>query len=289
LLRAFRRGRNCARVSGDGALFFFMSLLFAVNLLFKWMKNSSGSSLIFGARRIAFPGGFRIFAGAVLGSSLIFLFESLRRWSAVEIRSDPAMLGPIVCSSEFWVFICVELFSWLGLSLREDAMERRNLSALIAISGAAIAITLITAGGNIGEGPSLSNNIFSVLLGCLAFVSLWLILDKTSGTIASITEERDLASGIRAAGLLISFGLILGRGVAGNWRSVAATLLDLVHDSAAGPLLLLIAIPIEHALRPSRTHPNRNWCLFGILPAVLFISISIAWVLSLGWWEGHPK
>jgi hypothetical protein len=38
------------------------------------------------------------------------------------------------------------LFPWLGLSLRDDAMERRNTAALVALLGARLAVQLTFAG-----------------------------------------------------------------------------------------------------------------------------------------------
>jgi hypothetical protein len=60
--------------------------------------------------------------------------------------------------------------------------------------------------------------------------------------IGRAAEERDLASGLRLCGLLVANGLILGRAVAGNWHSEAATIHDLIHDGWAASLLSAAAL-----------------------------------------------
>jgi hypothetical protein len=52
-----------------------------------------------------------------------------------------------------WVSVVVRILPFVGLSARDDVVERGNSSAARAIAGAILAITLCFAGGNIGNGP----------------------------------------------------------------------------------------------------------------------------------------
>jgi len=72
---------------------------------------------------------------------------------------------------------CNQAFSWLGLSFRDDAVERRNIAALTALCGAVPAVALTYIGGSLGEGPSYWNNVFSASLGTVGLLGVWLLLE----------------------------------------------------------------------------------------------------------------
>jgi hypothetical protein len=181
------------------------------------------------------------------------------------------------------------LFPWLGLSLRDDAMERRNPAALVALLGALIAVQLTYIGGNIGEGPSYWNNVFCAALGTGGLLCLWLMLEVGGGVSASIAVDRDVASGIRLCGFLVASGLILGRAVAGDWHSESATLHDFAHDGWPAMVLCLLALVMERLLRPSRRRPFPSWRVSGLLPAWLYLALAAVWCYHLGPWEGFGK
>jgi hypothetical protein len=117
-----------------------------------------------------------------------------------------------------WLIVSLRLFPWLGLCVADDAMERRNRAALIALSSATLAVAMIYAAGNLGEGPSYWNNIFSAGVGTIGFFVVWMIIELGGRVSVSIAKERDLASGIRFGGFVIALGVILGRAVAGDWH-----------------------------------------------------------------------
>jgi hypothetical protein len=164
--------------------------------------------------------------GCIVGACLIGIAIALHAWGAIEIRSDPRASLGLTFIGAIWIFYAFKTFPWLGLSFAYDVVDGRNAAAVIAISGAVVAVALLYAGGNIGEGPSILENFFSAGLGTAALFALWFLLEISTSVSASITEERDLGSGLRMAGLLIAASLILGRATAGNWVSVSATIRD---------------------------------------------------------------
>lgn len=182
----------------------------------------------------------------------------------------------------------MHLFSWLGLSVGDDVVERRNSAALAALCGGMLGVALTYAGGNLGEGPSYWNNIFSAGLGTLGLFILWLLLETIGNVSVSIAEERDLASGIRLGGFLVAVGLILGRAVAGNWHSESATVRDFIHDGWPAAALCLLACVAEWFARPTRKRPAPAWFKSGLLPAAIYVGFSTAWLCHLGRWEGMP-
>ncbi len=209
----------------------------------------------------------------------------LWHWGAVEVRGHLDQVFPLTLLGCGWLLISSRLFSWLGLSVADDVIERRNRGALVGFCGAFLALTLIYVGGSLGEGPSYWNNIFSAGLGTIGFFLLWFLLELHGRVSESIAEERDLASGIRLSGFLLATGLILGRAVAGDWHSESATVHDLLRDGWPAAALCLFAVSAEWLVRPNRKTPFRPWVSCGLVPAVGYIAIATAWIYHLGRWE----
>ena len=228
------------------------------------------------------------FVGTIWGGQLL-LALALRAYGARELRADSGAILLLSVLGVVWLLAAVALFPWLGMSLRDDAMERRNPAALVALLGAMVAVQLTFLGGNIGEGPSSWNNIFSAALGTGGVFSLWLMLEIGTDVSAAIAEDRDLASGLRLGGFLIGTGLILGRAVAGDWHSETATLHDFVHDGWPAAVLWLLALMGERRWRPTPKHPFPSWRIYGLLPALLYLALAAAWLFHVGAWEGFSR
>jgi hypothetical protein len=188
-----------------------------------------------------------------------------------------------------WLLVAHALFPWLGLSIRDDAWERRNPAALAALACALVATAITFAAGNLGEGPSYWENVFSGGLATGGLLGLWLVLEMGARVSVSIAEERDLASGLRFGGLLLAWALILGRAATGNWHSCTVTAQAFVRDGWIAALLCLIALVIELMLRPSRVRPFPSGFLCGMIPALFYLAVAAGWVWHLGRWEGMPE
>jgi uncharacterized membrane protein YjfL (UPF0719 family) len=234
-------------------------------------------------------GSIRWVFGICLAVCLGIIAVGLDLWGAVEIRASPGTVLVLTLIGAFWLVVVINLFSWLGLSFRDDVVERRNVAALVALCGAVMAVSLLYTGGNLGEGPSYLENFFSAGLGTAGWLVLWILLELGTKISISIAEERDLASGLRLGGFLLATGLLLGRAVAGNWESEVATIWDFFHDGWPAAALCTIALPIETFARPSRRRPFPPWMSFGFLPAVFYLALASAWLWHLGAWEGMPK
>jgi uncharacterized membrane protein YjfL (UPF0719 family) len=234
-------------------------------------------------------GNLRWVFGVCLAVCLGIVAVGLDLWGAVEIRASPGTVLVLTLIGAVWLVVAINLFSWLGLSFRDDVIERRNVSALVALCGAVTAVSLLYVGGNLGEGPSCLENFFSAGLGTAGWFVLWIFLELGTKISISIAEERDLASGLRLGGYLVATGLLLGRAVAGNWESEVATIRDFFHDGRPAAALCAIALLIETFVRPSRRRPFPPWMGFGLLPAVFYLALASAWLWHLGAWEGMPK
>ncbi len=228
----------------------------------------------------------RSFISFSLLVSLSLMLWVTWHWSAKEIRGGQAYSWLVMAMGGAWLTACGWMFACLGVSVRDDACERANPAAVVMVCGAGIGLTLIFCAVNTGEGPSFWNNVFSALAGGIAWFGLWFLLETTTQISRAVTEDRDVASGVRLGGFLLAQGLVLGRALAGNWHSSAATLNDLVRDGWPGVVLLGLAIVAERMLKPTPAMPSPSWFARGVPVAILFVGLALVWVAHLGWWEG---
>jgi hypothetical protein len=202
---------------------------------------------------------------------------SLERSSAKAVRE-----------SSFYIVICMalgaaalgisgQLLSFLGVSARDDVLERRNSAALIAVVGALLGATLCFAGGNIGEGPGVEVVMVSAGTALCAWFVLWYLADVFSGRVVSerITVDRDTGSGVRLAGLLAGNGVILGAAVAGDWIPDR-----FLHDFAvsAWPALALTVV----AILVERFSRSRSSVIRSVLTLSGYVLIAVVWALHRG-------
>jgi hypothetical protein len=170
-----------------------------------------------------------------------------------------------------------QLFSFFGVSARDDVLERRNRAALIAVVSALLGTTLCFVGGNIGEGPGVEVVMASAGTALTAWFVLWYLVDVFSGRVVSerITVDRDTGSGVRLAGLLAANGVILGAAVAGDWMPNR-----FLHDFAASAwpaLALTVAATLVERFSQSRSSVIRS-----ALTASGYLLVAVVWVLHRG-------
>jgi uncharacterized membrane protein YjfL (UPF0719 family) len=120
------------------------------------------------------------------------------------VRDDLFYLGFYLLLGAAWVGGATFFFSLMGVSARDDVVERRNLSASWAICGALVGTTLCFAGANVGSGPGVHVVLLCALLTTAAFFLLWLSLELLvdPSPSDSITIERNPGAGIRLGGYL---------------------------------------------------------------------------------------
>jgi hypothetical protein len=211
------------------------------------------------------------------------LFEILKTWASSDVRDSSIYLLFYMVLGAAWIGLALRCTGFAGISVRDDAIERRNGAASLALAGSLIGLTLAFAGGNIGDGPGCWVVVFAAGLATLVFFALWIALDAFAHVSDAITIDRDLAMGVRLAGFLTAEGIILGRAVAGDWVSAAATLRDFVIAGGWPSLMLLVAaIGIEHACRPTLHRPTPRLAMFGITPALVYVMAAMAIVFVLG-------
>jgi uncharacterized membrane protein YjfL (UPF0719 family) len=210
------------------------------------------------------------------------LFGVLRQAASFDVRDDPRYLAFYMLLGAAWVGFWIRLLSVTGISRRDDVVERGNGSAAMAIAGAMLGLTLCYAGGNIGDGPGWWVVVFSAGLASVALFAAWMLLEMTTGVSETVTVDRDAAAGLRLAGFLVACGLILGRGVAGDWESADATVNEFAL--AAWPVIVLVvaAAIVERVARPTPTNARPALLPYGVVPAALYIAAALYQLQRLG-------
>jgi hypothetical protein len=207
-------------------------------------------------------------AGPVLGNALVVV--TLRRLASFDVRSDLVYLFFYAVLGLAWM----PLAAWhgLGISARDDVIERSNAAALVAWNGAIVGCAACYAGANIGDGPGWWCVLWAAGLATAGWMATWVLLHALTRIADHVTIDRDLASGMRAASFLIASGVLWGRGAAGDWTSAAATVLEL---RAAWPVAILLvkAILIERIARPRPDKPLGSMFSHGFAPALLDAAI----------------
>ena len=217
------------------------------------------------------------------------IWVALARFAAAEVRNSVDYLILFLVAGAAWLTIAGWLFSLLGVSFREDALEQDNPAAAVVICGAMVAVALTYAGANIGEGPTVWTTLYSALIATGWLLVLWLTVELTTDISVAVTVDRDMASGVRLAGLLISLGLICGRAVAGDWESAPATWRDFARDAWPTILWVLAAVVVEVVLRPGPQRPFPSLVRCGVAPALLYLLAAAGYAWRLGPWNTGAK
>jgi hypothetical protein len=202
---------------------------------------------------------------------LVPLLLVLTTLAAHEVRQSAGLIALFVA---VWAISLagVNVLAWcIGVSALADGIERNNEAALWALGGASVGTTLAVCGANVGEGPTIYTTLGPLVLAVASLGGLWVVFAVLTGNTRAITVERDTASGIRLAGLLIAWGIILGRAVAGDWKSTAATLRD--FGALGWPVLIFLAIAIvlEPVVQPHMDRPTPSRTRTGWVPLLTYI------------------
>jgi hypothetical protein len=235
--------------------------------------------------RLRLPAGRRTGLAALsvtLALCGVLIFGVLQTLASFDVVDAPPYLFMYVVLGLAWLRATVTAFAFLGLSIRDDVVERDNGAATVALAGALVAATLCYAGGNIGDGPGWWVVIFSAALATGTWLLIWFVLAFFSPVADTVTIDRDPAAGLRLGAFLVSVGLVLGRAVAGDWVSSDATVNEFVYALPPAVLLLGLALFIEYRARPTAERPSAPFVGLGIVPAAAYLTLAVAAVARLG-------
>lgn len=235
--------------------------------------------------------GRRAFGHGVPGKGVLLLaplacaaliFIVLRTVASFDVINDYRYIYQYFALGMAWTGVCTGVFSWFGISARDDVFDRRNPAAVPVLSGGLLGFAACYSGGNIGDGPGWWVVIFAALLASGTLAVLWLILERFTHVSDAITIDRDIAAGHRLGGFLFGAGLILGRGVAGDWVSPGATIADFVQVAWPAVLLLVLFLVIDRQARATPEQPEPSVQTVGLMPAMIYTILGAAYVAMLG-------
>lgn len=183
-----------------------------------------------------------------------------------------------------WLIMASWLFPFMGFSLNDDGLQRRNTGATIALCGAFFGIAAAYTGGNIGEGPGWWIVALCVIVSTGGFFLSWLALEYFTQISETITIERNLSAGVRLAIFLIVTGILLGRSVSGNWLGMGDFILSFVVRAWYMIPLIAVAVFIEWRSRPTPETPQPRGVAYTTVPTltyILFIVVSVILTLPV--------
>src|SRR5215469_5251918 len=102
------------------------------------------------------------FSPVAAGAALLFV---LFKWSSSDVRDAPIYIFFYMAMGFGWAGLWNLILPYAGLSFRDDALERDNDSAGLAIAGSLVGAMLAFAGANIGQGPGWWVVVFCSALG----------------------------------------------------------------------------------------------------------------------------
>lgn len=263
-------------MSGDELMVLAFSVAIGLGMWIKWYGNVlMVSPLVCTPHRRWF-----MFVPPVC---MLILFCILKVFASFDVRDSAIYLFFYMAMGGAWVALSGLLFPVLGLSVRDDALERRNSASAIGVTGALVASTLTFAGSNIGDGPGWWVVIFCAMLSTGALLLLWLLMDMVGGIIEKIRVDRDIGAGWRLGSLLVAAGLILGRSVAGDWESADATVRDFARMGWVACVLAVCAGVVER-MWPTRSSLDTNILGIDLMPAAVYMTVAVIYVVELGKW-----
>ena len=215
---------------------------------------------------------------------MALLYAVLWLWAADDVRCSETYLVFYMVMGAAWVGLFAQLCCFLGVSSRDDVIERQNLPAALVTAGALAGITFCFAGANVGNGPGWWVVVFSAGLSTVAFFGLWAVVESLTGISELVTVERAGGAGLRLGGLLAGMGMILGGSVAGDWVSAEATIQDCAV--AAWPALPLVgAAVIIERFWPFDANGRTEDSAAGLFIAAVYVVVSFLYVFVL---QGMP-
>ena len=223
-------------------LVFLLSAIYAFVSLVQWYPA-------LGSRSPASSGRIRLTLALLPPTALAIIVWTLRNLASFDVVEDGFYLLMYILLGLAWAFFgSFLMFAVLDLSRVDDLIGMHNSAAAIAFSGGFLAITLIYAGANIGDGPGCWCVLLAGGLGLVTWLALGYALNLLSGAFERITVERNVAAGIRTGSFLLAIGLIIARASAGDWTSFAHTIVEFMVGWPVLPFTA-VAILIERAFR----------------------------------------
>jgi hypothetical protein len=257
---------------------FYAAVFSAAIALFMWFTWTSRIVRVKARHDVATSRRMVLFAPVVCGAIFVLL---LRFFASFDVQEDVTYTFFYVAMGAAWVGVGARLMPFLGFCPRHDLVELGNHAVTPLVVGGLLAFTLAFTGGNIGDGPGWWVVVFASGIASVALVVAWFLFDGLAALTDCATIERDFAAGLRGGALLLAFGLIFGRGAAGDYHSAEDTVVVFASTTWPALVLLVAAVFLEWvAFKRVRS----SMLLTGIVPSMLFVGAAAATLTSMGHW-----
>jgi hypothetical protein len=220
-------------------------------------------------------------AAVFLPLALGLAAQGLSRWPDVWLR-----LGACFGLGSLWVSLTGEGLAWLGLSYRDDVIERRNRWAGLAIAGgqAGLGLCFALASGRpaLAEGNPVLPMQVGLLAGVLSTLALfvfWGLLVRLTDLTEAVTVERDGGAACRLGGALAALGLTVG--AAGGAIAVRAEPWRWQTLLGASVALVVAAVVVERCIQVPAEAPQERprsrdvWIALSYLGAACLCSLLV--------------
>ncbi len=187
-----------------------------------------------------------------------------------------------------WMFVAAAASALMGVSVRDDALERGNVAAAVVVAGVMTGVMLAYAGSNVGNGPTIWTTLAPASVATLVLLAAWALLEGMTDTAEAITVERDLATGVRVGAFLACAGAVLGRAMAGDWYDWPGTFTEFARLGWPVGAAVAVMIALHHGLRPTPARPIPSVVACGLVPAAALVAVTLGYLLALGMPEVAP-
>lgn len=167
--------------------------------------------------------------------------------------------------------------------IKKEIIEDKNPGTGAVVFGTFIASGLIIAGSIIGEGGGVVSALAFFAMGQLAliiFSKLYNLITKHD--VHEEIEKDNIAAGVSLAGAMIAFGIILFKGVAGNFTGWYVDSINFTGEILAGFILLpVFRILFDKVLIPKidlDDEVKKGNLAVGFLEAVVLISVAVIYL-----------
>lgn len=210
------------------------------------------------------------------------LFLVLAMWSADDVRNDGRYFTMYLSLGMAWCGVASFVPTWMGISFRNDVLSLANHSATWVWCGWIIGAMLSFSGANVGNGPGWWVVVFSGILSTSSLTLVYLLLEKIGNTHDAVTIDRDVATGLRMAGLFIGCGAVFGVAAAGDWKSADETVRDFVMRAWPAIAIVLAAMYFNATMKPTPESPRPAVGSCGLIPMSVLILIGLFWAVFAG-------
>ena len=206
-------------------------------------------------------------------ATLVPTYVVLQRWA------DPRVVGRLdytilfMLGGGMWIFVASRFLEVLGISIRDDAIERNNLAALVAVCGILSGVGIVYALSNVGTGATIWTTLLPGFVATIALFLMYMLVEFTGEAVTdAITIDRDVASGLRLGSAVLGCSIILGHAAAGDWASWNQTWRDLADRGWPAVPIAIAAGGLQRMLRPTAHRPQPGILKFGVVPATLVLA-----------------